>query len=171
MTNMECPREEDVIEAVLARALPGPSDDELQAHAHACEVCRDLVEVMSLLRDERDGLHENVSVPAAGQVWWRAAIRARLEATQAVARPLTWLYGTAGACAIGLVVATAGLLWPPVQHATAWVSLPSWTPGIGLGEAAPAIRMLAQTTGLLILGAVACIVLAPLALYLALSDD
>lgn len=171
MTSTECPREHDVVAAILAQRWPHQCDDALQAHAMQCQVCRDLVEVMSLLREERDSLHEDVSVPAAGQVWWRAAVRARLEATQAAARPLTWLYGTAGACAIGLVVASVGLLWPPVQHASAWVSIPSWLPGLGLGGAGTMITALAQTTGLLILGAVACLVLAPLALYLALSDD
>ena len=36
----------------------------------------------SVMRLDRDGLHEEMSVPSAGQVWWRAAIRARLEASQ-----------------------------------------------------------------------------------------
>jgi len=171
MTPTECPREHDVVAAILARRWPHQCDDALQAHATQCHVCRDLIDVMSLLREERDSLHEDVSVPAAGQVWWRAAVRARLEATQAAARPLTWLYGSAGACAIGLAVASIGLLWPPVQNASAWVSIPSWLPGLGLREAAMMIAPLAQTTGLLVLGAVACLVLAPLALYLALSDE
>ena len=118
-------------------------------------------------------MYDGVSVPAAGQVWWRAAIRARLEATQTVARPLTWLYGVSGACVLGLLVAVVGWLWPPVQQAATWIGAHTWsfTWGVNLGEAASALSPLAQTTGFLVLGAAACLVLAPIALYLALSDD
>lgn len=165
----ECPREHDVVTAMLGRGWPDQCDEALRAHATRCPICRDIVDLVSSLRDERDSLYEAVSVPAAGQVWWRAAIRARLEATQAAARPLTWLYGTAGACAAGLLIAAVGLLWPSVHYDSIWVN--AWTTGVDWGGVATMFTTLALRSGVVLLGAAMCIVAAPLALYLALSDD
>ena len=117
-----CPREHEVMESLFSRGWPDQHDEGLAAHARECQVCRDLVEVVSIMRDERASMQrDGANVPAAGQVWWRAAIRARLEATQTASRPLNWLYGVSGAVVLGLFVATLGLLWPPVQQAAAWI--------------------------------------------------
>jgi hypothetical protein len=169
-----CPREHEVMASLFSRGWPDQHDESLAAHARECQVCRDLVEVVSVMREEQDSLQrEGVSVPAAGQVWWRAAIRARLEATQTASRPLNWLYGLSGACVIGLFVATLGLLWPPVQQAATWIGTQAWTfmLGLNLGAATTTLSPLAQMTGLVLLAVTACLLLAPVALYLALSDD
>lgn len=170
----ECPREHEVMESLFSRGWPDQLDEGLAAHARECQICRDLVEVVSIMREERDSVQcEGVNVPAAGQVWWRAAIRARLEATQTASRPLNWLYGVSGACVLGLFVATLGLLWPPVQQAATWIGTSVWTfvLGLNIGSTAATLSPLAQTTGVVLLAAAACLLLAPLALYLALSDD
>jgi hypothetical protein len=162
------------MELLFSRGWPDQHDEGLAAHARECQVCRDLVEVVSIMREERDSLQrEGVSVPAAGQVWWRAAIRARLEATQTASRPLNWLYGVSGACVLGLFVATLGLLWPPVLQTATWIGTHAWTfiLGLSLGGSATTLSPLAQTTGLVLIAAAACLLLAPVALYLALSDD
>ncbi len=39
MTVNECPREDQIVQAVLSGAWPTRSDDELTAHASHCEVC------------------------------------------------------------------------------------------------------------------------------------
>ena len=93
MTRPQCPREQDVITAIVAGRWPDQCDETPPGHAAECEVCRDLVEVASLLRVDRERLHDEMRVPSAGQMWWRAAIRARLEASQQVARPLSWVFG------------------------------------------------------------------------------
>lgn len=175
MTGPQCPHEHDVISAILADRWPNQCDESLHAHAAQCEVCKELVEVVSLLRIERQGLHDEMRVPSAGQVWWRAAIRARLEASQQVARPFSWLAGISVACAVGLAVAVIELLWSPVQHALTWAS--PWTMSFGPGEFGrllPSLSDLAPftTTGaFVLLGAAACLLLAPLALYFVLSDE
>jgi hypothetical protein len=182
MTVPECPREQDVINAIVAGRWPDDgfeehSDDTLQAHATQCQICRELVEVTSLLRVERDGLHDEMNVPSAGQVWWRAAIRARLEASEQAARPLSWVFGLSVACVVGLAVAGAELLWSPFQQAVRSVAPGRWTLPLDLGEFTRLLPSLTDlplltTTGAFVLfGAAACLLLAPLALYFALSDE
>ena len=85
MSQHECAREQDVVDAVLSGAWPERVDADLTAHASDCEHlpgggCR------GELCCREDTITPGVttcSVPAAGQVWWRAAVRARLEAAQA----------------------------------------------------------------------------------------
>jgi hypothetical protein len=177
MTVPECPRESDVIGAVIAGRWRDHGDDTLQAHVAQCEVCKELVDVASLLRLERDALHDEITVPGAGQVWWRAAIRARLEASQQVSRPFSWIVSIAVACVVGLTVAVVEMLWSPAQSVLRSATIPGWTTSFGLGEI---IRWLSSLTDLtsfattgvfVLLGATACLLLAPLALYFALSDE
>jgi hypothetical protein len=130
-----------------------------------------------VFRLERDELDAGASLPSAGQVWWRAAIRAKLEASEQVARPFSWLFGVSVACVVGLAVAVVELLWSPVQHALSSATGGSWIPSFGLGEIVrllPGLVDLAPLTStgmFVLLGATACLVLAPLALYFALSDE
>ena len=175
MTVQECPRESDVIDAVIAGRWPDQCDDALHAHVAQCHVCSEVVEVASLLRVERNDLHDEIAVPAAGQVWWRAAIRARLEASQQATRPLAWVFGISLACVVGITLAVVELMWTPVQSALR--STTPWTITFGLSEITrwlPSFSELTPLTmaGLLaVVGAAACLVLAPLALYFALSDE
>jgi hypothetical protein len=176
MTARECPREQDVIAALIARRWSGDGD-ELRIHALECPVCKEIVDVVGLLHLDREDLHEEVNVPAAGQVWWRAAIRARLEASQQATRPLSWLFGISVACVIGLALAAVELLWSPVQYALRAASPSPLSASSALSEIGGWLTSLANlapftTTGFLVLlGATACLLLAPLALYFALSDE
>jgi hypothetical protein len=173
MTAPECRCEQDVINAVVSGRWPHVNEA-LHSHAAECEICRELVEVTRVMRFEREGLYDDMSVPSSGQVWWRAAIRARLEASQQVAQPLSWLFGVSLACAVGLAIAVVELFWSPVRNA---LSATPWVLSFGLGEPArwlPSLTEMAPLTttgGFLLLGAAACLVFAPLALYFALSDE
>ena len=81
------------------------------------------------------------------------------------------------ACAAGLAIAVVQLLWSPVRLAWGSSSLSAWGAWLGLGKLVrllPTLNDLAPltTTGMLVfLAATACLLLAPLALYLALSDE
>jgi hypothetical protein len=177
MTVQSCPHENSVITAILAGRWPDQCDESLHAHAAQCETCRELVEVVSLLRADRRQLHDEMRVPSAGQIWWRAAIRARLEASERVGRPLSWVFGVLVASVVGLTLAVAELLWSPIQLAVRETATSGWSISFGLGEIArwlPStlnLTPLATTSVLILLGVSACLVLAPLALYFALSDD
>ena len=72
MSAPECPREQDVINAIVTGRWPDRCDESLCVHAAECAVCKELIEVTSVMRLDRDGLHEEMSLPSAGQVWWRA---------------------------------------------------------------------------------------------------
>lgn len=180
MNAIECAREADVLEAVLRRQLDPDRADEagwlhgvedLRRHVGQCEICADVVAVATLLREDREIARHDVRVPAAGQVWWRAAVRARLDGAHAAARPLTWAQGIAGASAVGVGVAVIGIAWPTVDRAAGWLGSHAWS----IGPAALAIVDVVSAAVLhslpFAIAAAAGMVLAPLALYLALSDD
>ena len=175
MTVHECPRESEVIGAIIAGRWPDQCDATLHAHVAQCHICKDVVDVTSLLRLECNALHEEISVPGAGQVWWRAAIRARLEASQQATRPLSWVFGISVACVVGLALAVVELLWAPVQ--SAFRSTAPWTITSALNEVGRWLPSFTDLTPLtmtglfVVLGATICLVLAPLALYFALSDE
>lgn len=110
-----CPHEPAVIRAVGEGGWPDGVEPALRAHVADCAVCRDTVAVATVLR-EADAA-EDVHVPNAAQMWWRLAVRARLEREQAAARPLVWWQGVAGACGVGLALTAAGRSWPRVAGA------------------------------------------------------
>jgi len=176
MSAPECPREQDVINAIVTGRWPDQCDESLCAHAAECVVCKEIVEVTSVMRLDREGLHDEMSLPSAGQVWWRAAIRARLEASQRVARPVSWIFGISSACAAGLAIALVQLLWSPMRVAWGGSSLGAWAAWLDLEStrlllAVTNLAPLTTTAVFVLLGAAACLLLAPLALYFVLSDE
>jgi hypothetical protein len=166
----ECPREEQVVSAVLTGAWPDWCDEELRRHAEACAVCSEVASVSSLLREDHDRARHDVRIPSAGQVWWRSAVRARLEAAHAATQPMTWLHGITAAVALGFALAVIGYSWRSLAAGAGWLA------GMAL-RFAPAndvttlITETLQQRLPLILVVAACVVLAPVALYFALSDD
>jgi hypothetical protein len=176
MKALECPREQDVINAIVTGRWPDRCDESLSMHAEECAVCKELVDVASVLRIDREGFHEEMNLPFAGQVWWRAAIRARLEASQRVAQPMSWIFGISLACAAGLAIAVVQLLWSPMHVAFGSSSPAAWAAWLDLGFTRLLLTLtnlgpLATTGVFVLLGAAACLLLAPLALYFALSDE
>ncbi|MFM8534022.1 MAG: hypothetical protein ACKOEC_10650, partial [Acidimicrobiia bacterium] len=113
----ECPREQHVVNAVLAGAWPERCDEALVAHASTCETCKEVASVSALLREDIDSSPIDVHVPAAGQVWWRAAVRARLESTQAAAKPIGWMHAITAAMVVGVLLAILTAVWPMVPGA------------------------------------------------------
>jgi hypothetical protein len=164
----ECVREAEVLDAVLTG---GVDDQELHLHVEECETCREVVAVASLLREDRDLARHDVQVPAAGQVWWRAAIRARLDGAHAAARPITWAQGVAAACAAGLAAGGIGIAWPSVESAFGWFGARASSVSPAAIEVADLVSAAVQRSVPFAIAAAACIVLAPLALYLALTDE
>jgi hypothetical protein len=168
----ECAREADVLEAVAFGRWPDHAGD-LVAHAAACPVCSDLVEVARALQADRQSGCREAQVPTAGMVWGRATIRARAEAARTVTQPITVAQGIAGACAVGIAGAAVSVAWQSVQ----WIALTGRVGDLvsrleSRRVAIGAASSLALEHGPLVLLAVAaCIVLAPIALYITLADD
>ena len=164
-----CGREVEVVASLLDRHSLSIDDDTLAAHVEACESCREVAELTRLMSTDHEKTRREIRVPAAGQVWWRAAVRARLEAVHAAARPLTWSHGVAGACAIGLVMALLGVAWPAVREAAAWIVARAFDAAAGAAAATLMTTSVHGSVALMVVAG-ACLLFAPVALFLALSD-
>lgn len=133
-----CAHEAEVIRACGRGDWPEQTPANLRAHVAACAVCRDTVAIATLLREV--DAEDDAPVPTAAQMWWRMAVRARLDRERAAARPVVWLQGIAAACGLGLAATAIGAVGPRVGGAVtdaagrASTLLPSVT--IGLPESA-----------------------------------
>ena len=166
----DCPREQEVVNAVLGGTWPDRCDGSLVSHASQCVTCREVAQVSTLLQEDVDHARIEVIVPAAGQIWWRAAVRARLESTHAAARPMSWMHAITGAIVAGVFLAAITAVWPMLPGAINMVRAIS-SEVLPSPEVARAIAGgLTQIAGLALIAA-AIMVIAPLALYFALSDD
>lgn len=169
MRATECPREQDMLDALCAGRWPVRCDDDLRTHVAGCPVCADLVDVAGPLLQERERLWSEIRVPSAGTVWWRAQLRARREAARVAARPLAVAHLATCVAVIGLAIAL-----------TAFVAAAAgeWLPGTG---DLPSLQLPAVTLPdiprsdllwrILAVAAAAWLALTPLALYLALREE
>jgi hypothetical protein len=89
VTFVDCPREQDLIDALTTGQWPDRCDDELKSHVAACQGCQDLVTIVAPLGDAWAVSRADAQVRASGTVWWRAQMRARQEAARAAERPIT----------------------------------------------------------------------------------
>jgi len=144
----ECNREHEVFEAITSGK---EFDVELDNHVAKCNICNDVVVVTRALFEQHLKGLEDVRVPPAGLVWWRAELRARQEATRVAERPLTLVHAFAGACAIGVALALIVGMLPWLQD---WLISFTDLPRLGV----------------LIGAVVALAVVTPVALYFVVSD-
>jgi hypothetical protein len=162
---MECPHESDVLQAVAFDRVA-----EVREHLDMCTNCAEVAEIARALRRDHAATLREAHVPSAGAVWWRATIRARAEAARTVSKPITVAQSVAGACVAGLMAGFAGALWR-------WLSSLMSAGDVLIrldarrDEIAAASSLVLQHALPLALGLAACLVVAPLALYFALSDD
>lgn len=170
MTRTGCTHEPAVVNAVLSGKWPERCDEELIAHALECEVCGEVASIAMLIHDDAERSRYETHVPASGQVWWRAAIRARLDSTQAATHPMTWMHGITAAVAVGVLLAVWGVAWPMLMPTLerVWMVTAGYFPTADVANAVANGLRLSAMLGLI---AAAVLVVAPLALYFALSDD
>jgi hypothetical protein len=162
----ECPHEQDVLDAVATGRWPDRVDADLRDHANACPVCRDTAEVAPLFFADRDAAWQ-ADVPSASSVWWRAQMRARREAAEQAARPLV-LVERAALVYAGVVVFGLGVLFGPWLRAWGHAAVGF---AQGLAPTQDAVAAAATNVGVVpIAVASAVLLLAPLVLYLAVSD-
>jgi hypothetical protein len=158
MTPVECPRESDVLDALASARWPERVDAELRGHVASCEVCQDVIAVASAMREDHEAAWREASVPSSGQMWWRAEMRARQDAVREASRPVTVAQGVAVVLALAVAAGATWLAWPTIQAFVASASVGD-VPGIGT----PMFIPLAVAMG-------ALLVVAPVALYVVLSD-
>ena len=165
----ECARESEVVSAVLMGAWPDRCDEALVNHASQCGICGEVAAVAVVIREASEHERREAPVPVAGQVWWRAAVRARLEASHAATQPMTWLHGITAALFIGVMLAVAGTAGPAIVSGLDTVKALGAT--LLTSEAATAMAGPLRTMLLITLAAGVVLVIAPIAIYLALSDE
>jgi hypothetical protein len=167
ISNTECIREQDVLDAVTS----GRWDDGLRAHVVGCTICRDLGTIFAAMSDERDAAWQQATVPPANVVWWRAQIRAQEEARRAAERPIAVAQGLAVACCIAAVL----LLVPFVMPAVRGVAASATDVAAWLAPRASAVSSaFTLVTGMVVPilpFAVASVLLAPILLYYALTEE
>jgi hypothetical protein len=165
VTFVECPREQDVIDALTTSQWPDRCDDDLKAHVAACDGCRDLVAIVAPIGEAWTAARADAQVPASGMVWWRAQMRARQEAARAAARPITIVQGIAG------LTGAAVVLFSLVAFAPWFASALASSREL-LAIDVPDIRtMTIQGGWLLACGAGAVLAITSLAVYLVVLED
>jgi hypothetical protein len=116
-------------------------------------------ELKALFEQEARALGESAHVPAAGQIWWKSAIRARAEAAHVASRPMVWLQALTGAGVVGLALGGATALWPRLSGSLQQIYPELATSVVG-----------SISLPMLVAGVVALLA-APLAVYLAIPRD
>jgi hypothetical protein len=171
----ECCREQELLEALASDATQQDWSDDLRGHVSGCAICRDIVAVALPLLQDRQAAVEGAQPPSSGVVWWRAQMRARQEAARAATQPITLFQGLGAAAAVALGVVLLSAAAPIISG---WFGGLSFFSGFGnpfafsLPEFDLASMRPSTTAGTLLAGASAlCLLLGPLAVYFALSED
>jgi hypothetical protein len=168
METVECQFESEVLAAVVQSRWPERVEPSLREHVSTCAICSDVAAVAGAIDEAREEMRESVVVPDSGAVWWRARLRARREAAKAAGRPITAAQVMALACAAGLLGACFGATSSLFQSALKWIA--STVAGLDWkGFIAFAAALLAEH-GLLAIGVVVVLLLAPAAVYLVVRD-
>lgn len=162
---VECEFESETLAAALQSRWPDRVDAQLRAHIESCRICSDVIAVAGAIDEAREELRECPALPDSGRVWWLAQLRARREAAEAAARPITAVHLIAFACSMGLLGACFGAtskwfqsLLESLVSSLARVRLEAWLPS--------ALALLAEHSAL-ILGMAAVVLLVPAAVYFA----
>src|SRR5690606_13098482 len=79
----QCAREMEVTATIVDGRWDDDACADVRAHARTCAACREVAEVALALTPANGG--EEIVLPAAGQVLWRARVRARAHAARRAA--------------------------------------------------------------------------------------
>jgi hypothetical protein len=124
-----------------------------QCEKRECPECGPLVALAEEIRREFETTRTQARVPTPEIVWWRAQMRARQDAARKAARPILFTQALAAAALIGLLVSVTGRLATSVS----WSDLVPATAGIPVVYVA--------------IAAACCLLIPPVAVYVALSRD
>ena len=158
---IECPRESDVLDALASSRWPHRVDAELSNHVASCAICRDVITVAAAMQADHDDAWREANVPSSGQMWWRAEMRARQDAIRHAARPVTVAQGVAAVFALALAGAAAWFAWP---------SLYSLFSAIAPGGDAQTTTFASPLFIPIAIAMGAFLVLAPVAIYVVMSE-
>jgi hypothetical protein len=166
----DCPREDDLLEALQTSRWPDACDPSLREHVGGCGSCADLLAVVAPLLQEQTMLAREAVVPSSAIVWWRAQMRSRREAAEKAAQPISFVQGIVLACAAGLLATALGMFVPTFRRSFDWLvgTADTW-PGLAVPLSA---EMLASPVALAAFAALGlCAIVAPIALYFTFHED
>jgi hypothetical protein len=166
---LDCEFESDVLAAVLESRWPEGVDAPLREHVSKCAVCAEVAEVAQALQCEREDLRAQAILPDSGRVWWLAQVRARREATEAAARPITVAQMLAFAAAVGVLGACFGATSTWFQYAIRSIRLS--LSGIDVQAILPSAGALLTGHAALAIGMAAVLLVIPAAVYLAIARE
>ena len=161
MKLIECPRESDVLDAVASEKWPNRVGPELASHVASCRVCADVVAVARAIQADHHAVWADASIPSSGQVWWRAEMRVRQEAVRQASRPLAIAQIVAVLAAFAIAGVAGWLAWTWNRDQLSSFDLARFS-----SQAMTSPLALSFVVALFALA-----VIAPLALYLVLSDE
>lgn len=170
MSAQVCAHESDVLAHLLRDPSVPPVGSAIGRHLAVCAACRETAELVAVLRESGRRAAAERQLPTASQVWWRATVRARLDAVNAVERPMTVAQSVSAAALVGLAASVAGWRWvaAPLTAARELAAhLIGGSPAsavIAVVERSPFVWLAVAT------GALALVVM-PLAALLVLADD
>jgi hypothetical protein len=163
-----CPLEADIVEAVLSGRWPSAVEPELRAHATECALCAEVADVAGMICADRAEASAHAHVPSSSQVWWQAAMQARVDAQRAAARPIIILQRVAAACTGGTILAIFTWIGSRAPWSALTALVPSFSQASDLAQTSALAR---EGTISIVLAFAACALFAPVVLYLLLSDD
>jgi hypothetical protein len=109
----ECVREHEILDEIAEGRWPALAPAALREHAAACPVCADLALAASAVHEAAaDASAAPLALPSAGQVWWRAELRARHEAARLAQRPVIAVQVVAAVVFLAAVLTAARTLVP-----------------------------------------------------------
>jgi hypothetical protein len=163
MTAPECARESEIVDRIAAGEWPDAAPADLRAHAASCPICADLALTASALHDDAAAtLEAPMALPSAGQVWWRAELRARHEAARLAQRPVLAVQVVAAVVVLAALVTGIRSLVPDVW---AWLARTASVARTGsLATIEPVTLALVLAVGL-------WLVLGPIAVYMVVRAD
>jgi hypothetical protein len=163
MNATECVRESEILDEIAAGRWPAEAPAALTAHAASCPVCADLALAASALHDDAaTPIVTPMTLPSAGQVWWRAELRARHEAARLAQRPLLAVQVVAAVVVLAALVTGIRSLAP---DGWAWLSrTASGARSVDLATVEPLTLAVVLAVGL-------WLVLGPIAVYMVVRAD
>ena len=170
MARTSCEREADTIRASWGVVGPAGFDAGTAAHLAECHHCAEIAELARAFRDERDAACLEACPPAAGIVWWRAQLRARNEAAVRAGRPIAVIHAIALGTTAAAVAAVAGMIATGFDGFLSAVGTGAASVWVVLRGAAIGHAVTLLPAGVLLIVA-ASLLLAPVALYFAVSED
>ena len=168
---IECPREQDVFEAVAAGQWPDRIEPAPLGHVAGCTICGEIVRVAPPLQDDRDIAWRAAHVPNSGLVWWRAQLRARAEAARTAARPMVVVQTAAAVCGVAVMIAVVAAGFGSFARWVAWLRDVASSVASTVMAEGPHVSLTGNALGGVVLAAVAGLILASVAVYLVTADE